>query len=124
MRCYSGQKYNIVPRLIREERQTELTCIQFQTIEAIKGQKGWAPLTKEEFWPIYPAVGDRFIMESYWDGEEENIKPKYITWQVIRRDILFSGPNATEMNGIVILTVKEISEKDLEKEVRDGDTGQ
>lgn len=102
MYFYSGQDYNISSRRSREKHEVGV-CLQFVTN---KESDGWHPLTKEEFWPICPAVGDQFMLESYHNDEE--VKTKYMKWCVSCRDILPSGPSADTMGGVVILKVERI----------------
>ena len=110
MYYYSGQNYNISSRLARENRSTDGVCLQFDTIESMNGEPGWCPLTTEEYWPICPSVGDTFVMESYYEEEDTEEKTAYKKWKIISRDIMFSGPAAKEMNGIIRFLVEIIDD--------------
>ena len=103
MNCYSGQNYNIVPRLSKEGKSTDLLCLQFETEDSMKGIESWMPLSKEDFWPICPGVGDTFLMDSYFGEQTE-----HLTWKIVRRIIFTSGPAAQDMRGIVILVVERV----------------
>lgn len=102
-------------RLHRDGRDlNEIVVVQIETPASIDGGVGWRCILRPDvYWPCAPLVGDTFMGRGEWRvaaDEEIRDESDCCNWIVLERRLLYSGPSATTMSGILLLVVDHIDE--------------